>query len=361
MASNAGPGSTPSTNRDTRFSTTMKWIGAATAVLTLLFALQRLVTSITDAQQKRAHATELLRVAKLQARDGHHDEAWATLEEGAALNARQDEIRAAQEDLAMDWLRNAHITVGHQKFADIVQKTRPVLVRGLTTADTKRRADLMAHLGWADFLLWKESGGELHPEEQYRRAVEIDSLNPFAHAMWGHWILYRHGSLDAARAHFASAARSGAHRDEVRHLQTVAISDLHDSAGEIEMLRLANELRRTGEAIPTETRRRMAYAVCLDPASRLRSADLSWTPIKPSASAEDELLAMRWMFDALSLDDGQDVVRDFCFAALEEGAGNKEQALAMFKSIRTRLPRYSLLQPSTDAALRRLSGKRTRS
>lgn len=339
---------------DTRFATTMKWVGAVSAVLTLAFGIQRVVSSVSDAKAKRARGTELLRVAAMQQRDGHYDESWNTLRDAEALNTKQAEVRAAQEDLAMHWLRNAQITVGKGTFADIVHKTQPILVRGLTATDVKRRADLTAHVGWADFLLWKETGGALHPEEQYRRAVEIDSLNPYAHTMWGHWILYQHGSIDDARAHFGSAVRSGAHQDFVRNLEVSAISNLRDEAGEAEMLRVASEMRRRGESVPPELRQRMANVVCFE-SSRSRSTGPSQRAAATAISPDDDLLAARWLFDGLPLGEGRDVGRDYCIATFEEAAGRREQALATYKSVAQRLPKYSMLESGTKAAIRRLS------
>lgn len=339
---------------DTRFARTMKWIGAATAVLTLLFAIQRVVTSVGDTRAKRAHAAELLRVAATQQRDGRYEESWNTLRDAEALNTKQAEVRTAQEDLAMEWLRNAQVTVGKETFADIVHKTQPILVRGLTAADAKRRSDLTAHVGWGDFLLWKETGRELHPEEQYRRAVDIDSLNPYAHTMWGHWILYRHGSVDDARAHFSSAVRSGAHRDFVRALQVSAITNLHDETGEAEMLRVANDMRRSGESVSPELRRQMANMVCFE-SSRSRPTQTSRAASATGLASEDDLLASRWLFDALPLSEGRDVTRDYCIATFEEAAGHGEQALATYKSVAQRLPKYSVLETATKDAIRRLT------
>jgi tetratricopeptide (TPR) repeat protein len=342
-------------NRDAKFTTTMKWIGAAGTVLTLVFALQRLVTSIGDAKEKRNRATEVLRVADTQQRDAHYEEALSTLRDGEALNEKRDEIRALEEDVAMQWLRHAAIAVDKQTFADIVHKTQPILVRGLATPDAKRRADLTAHLGWADFLLWKESGGERHPEEQYGRAVAVDSLNAFAHSMWGHWILYRRGPMEDARAHFASAVRSGAHRDVVRDLEVSAIGNLHDETGEAEMLRLASELRHGRESIAPDLRRRMADVVCFESASRSRSSGPPQASVATGMTPEEDLLAAQWMFDGLPLSEGRDVNRDYCIASFQEAAGHRQQALASYESLLPRLPKYSTLETGAKEAIRRLS------
>jgi len=335
--------------------TVMKWIGGATAVLTLLFGLQRVATSLSDARARRNQTAELLRTAALQRQDGHYDDAWRTLQKAEALSASNADVRAAQEDVGMEWLRNIDVIVGQQTFADIVHQVQPVLVRGTIASNAKRRADLTAHLGWADFLLWKEKGGDLHPEEQYRRALALDSTNAYAHAMWGHWILYRHGSIDEARAHFAAAVRSGTDRGVVRGLQISALTNLGDSTGDAEMLRVASEMQKHTEPATPELRRRMARVICLDPSSGVRSANSSGHPLGAVVSPQEDLAAVQWLFADLSLTDSQSVGPDFCRAAFEEAAGQREHALAMFTSVRARLPKFSDLQPGVDAAIRRLS------
>jgi hypothetical protein len=333
----------------------MKWVGGATAILTLVFALERVAASVSDVRGKRAQTNELLRAAEVERQDRHYDDAWQTLQKAEAVGASTADVRAAQEDVGMEWLRNINVIVGQQTFADIVHQVQPILVRGTIAANAKRRADLTAHLGWADFLLWKEKGGDLHPEEQYRRALALDSTNAYAHAMWAHWILYRHGSIDDARTHFAAAVRSGTNRDVVRDIQFAALKNLGDSTGDAEILRVASDMQKRGETATLESRRRMALMICLDASSGVRSANSSGRPSRAVVSPQEDLAAVQWLFADVSLTDTQSVGRDFCVAAFEEAAGQREQALAMFKSVRARLPKFSELQPGVDVAIRRLS------
>ena len=246
----------------------MKWVGGTTAVLTLLFALQRLATSVADTRVKRNRTSELLRVAGLQLADRRYDEAWGTLQQAETSNARGADVRAAQEDVAMEWLDNIRVTPSEGTFTDVVRKVSPALTRGTLASDVKRRADLTAHLGWADFLLWRDGRAELRPEDQYRRALALDSTNAYAHAMWGHWILWRNGSIDEAQSHFAAAIASGNHRQLVRGLQISALTNIRDSTAVGALTKVANEIQKSGESVSPDLRRRIAEAICLGPAER---------------------------------------------------------------------------------------------
>jgi hypothetical protein len=104
----------------------------------------------------------------------------------------------------MVWLRNIILAEG-QKFSDIVEKLVPVLARGVSSASGVRKADLLAHIGWAYFLKARNGPGNMDPEQQYRLALEIDPSSPYAHVHWGHWIIWKKGNLDK---HFFSEAKS---------------------------------------------------------------------------------------------------------------------------------------------------------
>jgi len=336
-------------------ATVMKWVGGATAVLSLGFALERIATSVSDSRAKRNQTVELLRTAALQRQDRHYDDAWRTLQKAEAVGASTADVRAAEEDVGMEWLRNISVVAGQQTFADIVHQVQPILVRGTLGPNVKRRADLTAHLGWADFLLWKEKGGDLHPEEQYGRAVALDSTNAYAHAMWGHWILYRHGSMDEARTHFAAAIRSGTNLDDARDLQISALKNLGDSTGDAEMLRVASDMQKRAEPMSPDRRKRMAGVICLDPSGGVRTAGSAGRALGAVISPQEDLAAIQWLLSDLPMNETQVIERDYCRAAFDEASGQREQALAMFKSVRARLPKFSELQSGTDAAIRRLS------
>lgn len=127
-------------------------------------------------------------------------------------------VRIAQEDLAMDWLRNLRITEP-QTFRDMVSRFTPVLDRGILVAEElRRKADLQAHIGWGMFLHFREGERAMQPGEAYQQALRFDANNPYAHAMLGHWLLWNKRDLSTATQHFHAALASGRADTYVRHL-----------------------------------------------------------------------------------------------------------------------------------------------
>jgi hypothetical protein len=84
----------------------------------------------------------------------------------------------------MAWLRDSRPGPG-RAFSDIVNPVLPVLERGLLTAADERKADLLAHLGWAEFPRSRE-GGTRNPEMRYREALQLADEESVRHANLGH-------------------------------------------------------------------------------------------------------------------------------------------------------------------------------
>jgi len=333
----------------------MKLVTALSAILGLAFAIQRAAVMVSEAKLKQRHLAEQIDAAKQQRVAGHYPEAFEALQQGAKIDADRAEVRIAQEDVAMEWLRRIRVTVAQQRFTDIVTKVQPILVRGIATSDDQRKGDLAAHLGWADYLLWRDGNLAMKPEEQYRRALAADSTNPFAHAMLAHWILLRRGSPAEARAHFAAAKVTGRERDFIRSLELGAFMDQRDDSSGAELIRVANELRESGEAMSSDVRRKLADGICLGGSAYLTAQARATSPLVPAVSGEADLATVTWLFDGMPLRAGEEVFRDYCIASVEEAAGKPALALATFKSVRPRLPKFSPLVDDTDARIRRLS------
>lgn len=153
----------------------------------------------------------------------------------------------------MDWLRNAGSIQLPGGLSAIADKVVPVLSRGATRGSAQRSADLLAHLGWADYLRFRAGTAGLDPAQYYRRALTIDPNNVFAHAMLGFDTLVRGSrSLAEANQHFGSALGSGREREYVRRLQIASLLFYRRPEQDIEVVRVANDIRTKGEAPPAD-------------------------------------------------------------------------------------------------------------
>ena len=361
--------SAPPPPRD-RLARVLKWVGAVTSILSLIFGLYQLTNLMAGVRDRQRKIAESLDVEASQRTAGDFARAWTTLQDAAKLAdeggklatimGRLDDVRQRvrlrQEDLAMAWLRDARPGPG-RPFAEIVNPVLPVLERGLLTATGERKADLLAHVGWADFLRFRDDGVLRNPEPRYQEALQLDPGNPYAHANLGHWILWRNGTLDAAKKEFSAALASGRAHDYVRGMQIASLQNRASDEAGAEILRVVNEMRKNHESVDERTRARVfsmyASAFTRDEAT----AQKLLTALPPS----DQLETFQSLFYDHGFDQAKRPTREVCLARLQEAAGRPDDALRTIQAVRSELaPNASGSLPSAvDASIARLSGRPT--
>ncbi|HEY0670693.1 MAG TPA: hypothetical protein VGD27_00435 [Longimicrobiales bacterium] len=351
------------------FARVLKWAGGITALLSLIFGLQQLTQMVSDTRERKRHTAELHRVGKLQQSASDYPAAWATFETAlksaepggqlAKLTGQLDkerlQLRAAQEDLAMQWLNNLRIKEG-ENFTDAVAPLSAVITRGITTADGARKADLLAHFGWANFLRHRDGQHDLTPEPQYREALAIDSLNPYARAYLAHWQLWtdREKAWPEARAHFAAALRSGRARADVRRMQLAAIGNLGD--GEIERLRVLADMVKNKEPVDGRTISRAYgdyWSVCHRHWNNMGFDPERFEAIRTAIPLEDHIAIFHTLFT--DFDRWRARERDACLALLFEKSGRRLEALQIWTKSRAAEADDSVWVRYANTAIRRLS------
>jgi hypothetical protein len=332
----------------------LKWIGVAAAILSLIVGIQQLVKAVAESRARRRHAAELVAIATAAQSRGDFHEAWAETDSAARLAGGSREVTAAQEDVTMAWLERMRLTEG-QTFSQVVAPLFPILERAALNASGTRKADLLAHIGWADFLRSRDGVGAVTPDADYRRALAVDPTNVYAHAMWGHWILWHGGSVADARPHFTAALATGRDRPFVRRLQVAALEG-PDEERELERLRVVNEMRRSGEEIDATTSEAL-WDVYYDRFEDYENNDSALVPLFAAAPPAEQLVTFRLLFDRADFDESKRWNRDYYMAALEEASGQRVDALRTFESVRRQLPRFVMpaIRGRIDAAITRLS------
>jgi hypothetical protein len=260
------------------------------------------------------------------------------------------DVRSQQADIAVAWLDHMRLREG-EHFSDVVAPLLPSLDEAIAATEGQRKADLLAHRGWADFLRSRDSSQHMTPETYYRQAIDIDPRNAYAHAMWGHWILWRHGKLDEAREHFNAALAGGRQRPYVREMQLIAMSLGRRDETEAELLRIAHEMAINNEPIPERARsdiRSIYYFSC-------GRASGSMERLLKSQPAMAHIEVLRRLMLDINQSDTTTIPPQLCLARLEEQAGLREEALTTYRALQTRLSPSSDLWAPTQAAVTRLS------
>lgn len=327
----------------------MKWVTRATAVLALVFAVQQVMKTVADVRDRRRQVSELIASEEVQRHNADYWHAWDSLDQAikiaesggvlakltGQLSTEARELRAAQDNLAMAWLDNIVVGPGHT-FSEVVDRVSPVMTRGAAMAGGARKADLLAHLGYASYLLERDGKPAGDPERQYRDAIAIDPDNPYAHAYLAHWMFWHGAPLAQTNAEFGAALASGRAKDYVRVLQLAAMKN-RGVEGEPEFVAIVNDMRKNKESVDRPTRgdlNQIYGRLCgyrEDPDGLKRLAEL--TPV-----AEQAETVRLFLVDQPGQDAGQRATHEACLAMLLDAAGDRAGARDTWEKVRRNTP-----------------------
>src|SRR5262245_15995053 len=105
----------------------MKWVGIAGALLSFAGAVYQLLHTQGELRERSRMVNEQVAAGRSQQSAGDYAAAWDSFAKAAAaaqvdgffakllggLSKPQQEVRTAQEDLAMEWLRDSRAPEGH--------------------------------------------------------------------------------------------------------------------------------------------------------------------------------------------------------------------------------------------------------
>jgi hypothetical protein len=341
-----------------------RWAIGSVSIGLLVAALWGLFGMSAHARQ----ASELLQSARSLQSASEYAPAWDKILEArtqvvqAPLSsifhrALTRDVIAQQVEIATTWLDNMRLKE-NEKFSDVASRLLPTLDEAIATEAGERKADLLAYRGWADFLRSRDSGQQLSPDSYYRQALEVDPSNVYAHTMWGHWIIWRHGKLDDAISHFNAALASGRQRPYVRARQFSAMMNAGGDDDDVGILRIAHEMWRLKEPIPQDANleiRRVYIFAC----GRWSSNDLD--KLLKAMPETEHIALIRDLFPLSDPPRDQPFGdRTFwvqpCLARLQEHAGLKTEALQTYRALQSRSTSQDEIWHVAKDAIKRLSG-----
>jgi type II secretory pathway pseudopilin PulG len=327
-----------------------QWQRSRAAAEATALATQGLETAQRSAQQT---VDDRVRVAAAQKERGSLSDALATLATVAGIDADTSAAKALEEDVAMQWIRDLSVPSG-QKFGDALKPALAILDRSAPFANGPRQGDLLAHVGWATYLRWRDGEVGLDPTPTYRKALTVDPTNPYANAMLGHWLLSqgdRSDAMEQARPLFRTAIDAGRATDVVRGFQLAALGNASTSEYSLETIRVLDEMRRRGEGLrPGAARRADAvyfFAVSDEPLTR------ALLTVVPPA---EHLRTLGWALDEYSREDESRTLRlRYYTARLQAAAGDPAAARRGLQTLQAELRASSgSLRDAVDRALKGL-------
>ncbi|MCM3903139.1 MAG: toll/interleukin-1 receptor domain-containing protein [Pyrinomonadaceae bacterium] len=338
-----------------------KLVTGMAIVLVLASVIAFLFTSTRALKNEMA---DQLSVGRTQEQAHDYAAAWQTYDQAVQHIASRPmiqwfdrrvltEVTNARTDVVMQWLRDVHLPSG-KKWSEVVDPLLPTLDEGIVGSEGSRRAEILAHRGWADFLRARDGRADLKPEVYYQHAIDVDPTNAYAHAMWGHWILWTRGSLNDADGHFRQALAGAEHRPYVRGMQLAALRNRQGDESDLAQVRVANEMRLAHETLDAPLRRRLHTIFYFK--LRPNREPKEWLKQLASIVPAGELVATyQWLFDDKEFLLSDEPLAPYYLGLLQEAAGDKAEAVRTLQALRATLkPNDTDLRKAVDRALLRL-------
>lgn len=346
----------------------MKWVGIVTALISFGTAVYALIHSASELRDHKRAFQEQFKSGQAQESAGDFAGAWDSFTHAEAtvadegvfsklmggLSAEQLEVRTAEQDLAMAWLRSSRVPEGTQ-FSTIADKLVGVLTVGAYASSGARKADLLAHLGWAYFLKQRDGDGSLRPDTEYKEAVTVDAKNPYANVFWGHWILWNDGSLTEANERFTAALSTDRARSVVRHFQLAALANVRSEDSDAAWLSVVSDMQSGKEKIDSAVRNEVCnrYEQAIEDPRLMQKITAAITPAR-------QVDLLQALLQSQGISEVQETTLSVALAESLEAAGRPQDALQAWKTVVVELQSqpHSIYAERVGAAIKRLSGKR---
>jgi tetratricopeptide (TPR) repeat protein len=298
-------------------------------------------------------------LAQAQARQGEYQASIQTLADILNSNALYRPALDQQLNTAMQWVEDFHVAArSDQNAAELaapaLDQILSILDSGLVRTKGSQAADVQAHIGWAHWLNQKIAEREFGSvaERDLRAALAADQSNVYANGMLGNWMLQNGGSLTEAVQHLDVAVSTGKARPFVRTLQLGGLIDLDEKGARTELMKAANDMRKSNEAIDDHYRKSI-LDTCFDPIITDHGELQECLSAVPPDEAWKTYL---WLDNKPGNGQSGSLVHDFVEANLLEITGKKQESLAKYRLLQQELNNGSgTMKSSVDAAITRLS------
>jgi hypothetical protein len=183
--------------------------------------------------------------------------------------------------------------------------------------------------------------------------LSFDPHNPYAHAMLGHWLLWNNGDATTAKQHFDAALASGRAEEYVRTLQLAALANSHNDILNLELVRVANDMRKRHPETKLDARYLSdiwgVYYFALTHGPKMKQLVQIIPP-------DEHLATLYWLFDEDFVhEEGKRQTLLYYVGLLQEASGRPTEARQTLKTLSQALAgQAGTLAELTQTALKRL-------
>jgi tetratricopeptide (TPR) repeat protein len=344
----------------------LAWVASVGAVLGLVTTIYHLYTPLRDQFTGSVETKAAIRQAQSQYEQADYSAAFEAYNEILEKHPRNKPAAEGRLQAAMARVRYFSIT-GAEDDKSVparagVELTALIQVLEPAAAEGKgpRASELTAHLGWAHFLRFRiaQSDTPESAEPYLRKACALDSSNVYANEMLGNWLLQTHrGSVQEAAAHLRAGIDHSDTKNKpwARGFQLGALIYNDDPGAHRELARVANEMRKNGEALDNNLKHRV-LGIFAPTVTSLAELDEALT----AAPLAEMWPTYQWLADGGDTADTEwkELEGQYNLARMEELSGQSQSALSRYEQIqRHPLVATTTLATPTKSAVTRLKNK----
>ena len=304
-------------------------VGIAAAGIGYITDGVQFFSGIADYFQGQSELRSLIAAADERLTRADYEAAWQTNAKARELVPANTGAAEQQARIAMKWLENMRLSSadGRQTLGEVVDPLKSILIERLAGTAGRERADLRAHIGWANFLLYRAGRPETDIVGEFDAAIVEDPDNLYGHVMRGYWILSNGGPLDRARANLDAALQSStdpAYSDMLIMAGLMNRTSDEFMAGAIEY---ADKIRKAGRNIGAGTKRSLVWYYTVG----LRDMELL-AKISALLPPGEQTVFLDWLRQS-DIADREKRVATYFMAFFAERAGKKEEALRLYREL----------------------------
>jgi hypothetical protein len=286
-------------------------------------------TKIEDYFYGRSEVHALEGTAEDRLAHTDYEAAWAANVKARQLAPRDAAASAQGARIAMKWLEDVHLSsaAGPKTFGEVADPLKAVLVERLTATKGRENADIRAHIGWANFLRYRDGRPQADIAEEFDAAIAEDPDNMYGHVMRGFWILWKGTDIDKARPDFDIALRSTVDPAYSDGLIMAAFVNKTTDEFQAAAIEYADKIRVAGRNIDDHTRGLLLwyYSLCLHDTKLLAT-------IEKTLPASEHSLLLDWLKQGDASSSNKRVA-DYFMAHFSEKDGKKDEALRRYGEI----------------------------
>ena len=318
-----------------RFGRLAKLVTAAIAALGIVSATigyvtngARFFTQVSDYFQGRSELHALIDTAEDRLAHRDFEAAWAANGKALQLSPRDAAVGAQQARIAMKWLDDVHLSsgAGPKTFGEVADPLKAALIQRLPGTHGRQNADMRAHIGWANFLRYRDGRPQTDIAEEFDAAIAEDKDNLYGHVMRGFWSLWN-GNIDKARPDLAIAMKSDIDPAYSDGLIMAALTNKTTEDFQAAAIEYADAIRLAGRNIDDHAKGQLLwyYSMCL------HNSDLLARFAK-TLPASEQLMFLDWLKQGEASSYNKRIA-DYFIAHFSELDGKSAEAIRVYTEV----------------------------